>query len=349
MNYNMKKYIKNSILRGGLSILALALLSSCSDWTDVESIELKKADIAEQNPELYAEYLRNLCEYKKSEHTLVYTWFDNSEKAPYSRAHHITDLPDSIDIVSLMYPDNLATWELEDMESVRENKATKVIYSIDFESIKKAYNEKLKLATEEEPISEDFIGFLTDSLEYSLSLADKYRYDGICIGYAGKSRLHMRPNELKEYTENETAFIQIINDWHTRNPEKMITYEGKPQNLIDSSLLDDCVSILLSGKKATNENEFSYILSLAMVENIPDDRLGMIVMAVSLNDPNKEVGYFKNGSLAVQGLMNWAPATHNGTKVAAVGLYNASTDYYTVEGNYYYMKQLISSVNPAIK
>ena len=75
-----------------------------------------------------------ICEYKKSEHTLVYTWFDNSEKAPYSRAHHITDLPDSIDIVSLMYPDNLATWELEDMESVRENKATKVIYSIDFES-----------------------------------------------------------------------------------------------------------------------------------------------------------------------------------------------------------------------
>lgn len=345
----MKKYKKSSILRGWLSILALALLSSCSDWTDVESIEIKKADIAEQNPELYAEYLRNLHEYKKSEHTLVYVWFDNSEKKPYSRAHHITDLPDSIDIVGLMHPDKLEAWELKDIESVRENKATKVIYSIDFESIKEAYNAKMELTTEEEPMSEDFIGFLTDSLEHSLSLAEEYNYDGICIGYAGKSRIHMRPAELKEYTENEKAFIQIISDWHKRNPEKTITYEGKPQNLIDSSLLNDCVSILLSGKEATNENEFSYIFSLARIENVPENRLGMVVMAITLNDPNKEVGYFSNGSLAVQGLMNWAPSAHNSGKVAAVGLYNASTDYYTAEGNYYYTKQLISSVNPAIK
>lgn len=76
------------------------------------------------------------------------------------------------------------------------------------------------MATEDEPVALDFLDFLTDSLEYSLSLVQKYNYDGICIGYAGKSRLHMRPNELNQYIENETAFINIMRDWKKRNRRK---------------------------------------------------------------------------------------------------------------------------------
>lgn len=235
------------------------------------------------------------------------------------------------------------------MNQIRSEKATKVIYTIDFESIKAAYNAKLELATEEEPVAEEFLDFLTDSLEYSLSLAGKYNYDGICIGYAGKARIHMRPAELKEYTENETAFINIMNDWHKRNPEKVITYEGKPQNLINPALLDDCMSILISGKESTNENDLTYKMLLANVEGVPQKRFGMTVMATDLNDPNKTIGYFADGSLAMARLADWASSAHGGVTVKAVGIYNVSTDYYASAQSYFYTRQLISSVNPSVK
>lgn len=345
----MKILYRKSLKGITLILFSIFAFSSCSDWTDVESIDLKKPGIDGQNPALYAEYLQNLREYKKSDHKLVYAWYDNSQKHPFNRSHHLTDLPDSIDVVSMIYPEKLAEWELKEMEQVRREKAMKIIYSISFESIKAAYNAKLELATETEPVSIDFIGFLTDSLEHSLSLATQYNYDGICIDYAGKSRIHMRPNELKEYTENETAFIKIIRDWYKRNPQKIITYEGKPQNLIDPSLLGDCLSILISGKTATNKNELTYLLSLAAVEGVPTDRFGMVVMAIDLNDPNKKIGYFADGSLAITGLTDWAPAIHGGIEVKAVGIYNVSTDYYTSVRNYHYTRQLISSVNPSVK
>lgn len=345
----MKKYNKNNISLTLFSLLAVILMVSCDDCKEVETIDLDKADISKDNPELYAKYLENLHEYKKSNHVLVYAWVDNSEKNPFSRAHHITDLPDSVDIIGLIHPDKLADWELEDISKVRSEKATKVIYTIDFEAIKAAFNAKLEIATEDEPVALDFLDFLTDSLEYSLSLVQKYNYDGICIGYAGKSRLHMRPNELNQYIENETAFINIMRDWKKRNPEKIITYEGKPQNLIDTSLLDDCLSILISGKTAKAKDELTYTLLLANIDNIPKDRFGMVVMAIDLNDPNKSIGYFANGTVTMEGLADWAPVVHGEIKVNAVGVYNASTDYHTTVKDYYYLRKIISSVNPSVK
>ncbi len=75
-----------------------ALCTACSDWTDTEAFTVNETNIQEQNPDLYARYLANLREYRTTSHKWVYAWFDNSEKKPYSRAHHLTDIPDSIDV-----------------------------------------------------------------------------------------------------------------------------------------------------------------------------------------------------------------------------------------------------------
>ena len=84
-------------------------LGACSDWTDIEGIDIKQPNIQEQNPELYTKYLENLRQYKAdTEHKKVYAWFDNSEKKSVSRAQHLVDLPDSLDVVSLLCPDNLS-------------------------------------------------------------------------------------------------------------------------------------------------------------------------------------------------------------------------------------------------
>lgn len=342
----------NSIFRAILPVflsIPLLVAVSCSDWTETESIDLVEPNIENQNPELYAQYLANLREYKVSEHKSVNVWFDNSVKTPSSRAHHISSLPDSIDVVAHMYPDNLVDWEMKEMREIREKKAIKTIYSIDFEKIKAAYNAKLELAPEAEPIAVDFKDFCLDSLQYALSLVKKYNYDGICIGYTGKSMIHMESSEKKEYSENEKLFIGIVQDWCMRNVDKHIIFEGKPQNLIDKSILLNCKLILASGKDATNEDLLTYNFLLAAVDGVPQNRLGMIVSATSLDDPNKTIGYFGSGELAMKGLASWAQSHYNGISVTGVGIYNVSTDYYDASRTYNYTREIISSINPSLK
>ena len=86
----MKLY-KKSFKGIALAAFSVLALSACSDWTDSESIKLKEPGIDEQSPELYAKYLKNLREYKNSDHKIVYGWFDNSEKVPFSRGQHMSN------------------------------------------------------------------------------------------------------------------------------------------------------------------------------------------------------------------------------------------------------------------
>ena len=305
----------------------------------------------DQNPELYTKYLENLRQYKAdSEHKKVYAWFDNSEKVPFSRAHHLTDLPDSIDVVALMYPGNLENWELNEMTEIREKKGTKIIVPIDFDAIKAIYNAKLEVATEEEPVAKDFQSYLTDTLEYSLSWIKKYNYDGICIGYNGKSMLNMIEEEKLEYIANERLFIGIINDWRGRNSSKMFSYSGKPQNLMDKSLLTDCALILLSeGLEATDEYKYTYYLSLAVNEGVPTDRLAMMTSSISSDKNDTNTGYLINGERSLSAIAEWAASDHNGIVVAGIGIRNISTDYYNPAKSYQYTRNAISTLNPSIK
>lgn len=348
----MKANILHKLSRG-LALTALALLgTACDSWTEVESVKLREADVSRDNPELYTKYLENLRAYRKTEHKDVYVWFDNSVKDSYSRAHHITDLPDSVDVVSMMSPDNLATWEQEEMASVRQEKGMRVIYTIDYDTYKAEYKALVEKATASEgaePMSDDFIGFFTKSLEKALSLVGKYQYDGICVRYMGKLRQHMTTRELREYTAQENVFMKIIADWATRNPSALIAFEGNPQNVIDKTFFERCERVLLSGQQATNQDMLTFILSMALTEGVPANKIGMVVSATDFADQNKVVGYLKDGRLAMQGLAAWAPQTYNGVTVSAVGVYNANTDYYTSPVNYQNVRDIITSVNPTLK
>ena len=109
-------------------------------------------------------YLENLRQYKAdTEHKKVYAWFDNSEKNPASRAQHITSLPDSIDIVGLMCPSELATFEKEEIVTLRQ-KGTKVVYAISYDEIKAQYENLI--STQLELDIETAYWITTDAQEY---------------------------------------------------------------------------------------------------------------------------------------------------------------------------------------
>lgn len=323
---------------------------SCDDWTDIESIDIKQPSIEEQNPELYTKYLENLRQYKaEPEHKKVYGWFDNSEKSPSSRSQHLINLPDSLDAISLMYPENLVDWELEEIAETREKKGTKVIYTIDFDAIKFAYNSKSEVAKEKEPVTDDFKGFLIDTLQHSLSILKKYSYDGICIAYKGKSMRHLPENERREYIQNESCFIGIINDWIWRNPEANIAFVGKPQNLYDNSILKNCQLIFVWGTDATSVDMLTYTFSIAACDGVDKNRLGILVEPPLPNDLDKETGYFQNGKPAIQELSSWVKGSHNGLKVSGVAIYNISADYFNVSKDYMHTRNVIAALNPSIK
>ena len=178
MNFkNINRYL--------LTLLGLCMLStimSCSDWTDVDNKEYHISDIQNQNPKLYAKYLESLKAYKNEDHKVIYAWFDNSEKKPHHRSQHITNVPDSVDVIILEYPKNLADWELTEMDEVRTNKGTKVIYSIKLESIKADYLEVTENLAEEK----------AQLIANATAEANKKLEDAIAAGQIGRASCRER-------------------------------------------------------------------------------------------------------------------------------------------------------------
>lgn len=67
----MKRIVKNSLFTTILMVWGM-MYSSCEGWTDPESINIHYPTFEEQNPQLYADYIRDLKRYKDGEHKLVF-------------------------------------------------------------------------------------------------------------------------------------------------------------------------------------------------------------------------------------------------------------------------------------
>ena len=133
---------RNSIFKTLFSAMTLVAVASCSDWTDVESIKLNTPTIEEQNPELYAQYVKSLNEFKTSEHQVVITSIDNVSTIPTSRSQHLTDMPDSIDYICLNNIMEVSEVNASEMEEVRRL-GTKVLGLVDFDKIESAWKKIL--------------------------------------------------------------------------------------------------------------------------------------------------------------------------------------------------------------
>ena len=345
--------MKNNIL---LFALSLFLMVSCSDWTEIESIELKQPNFAEQNPELYAQYTQGLRDFKKSDHKATYVFYDNSVKQPTSRAHHITDLPDSIDVISLSDYTNLEEWELEEIKEVQEVKGTKVIFTLDFDAIKLAYERMVDDINnmdleegEEKPTVPSFVSVLVETVNKSLASINKYNLDGVSMAYKGKAINHMTEEEKRVHTIYENAFIKIAEDWQARNSDKMICFEGNPQNLIDKSILEKCEHILLQTAAAKNGSTMNYILNTVATEDIPVNKFIVMTETPSLDPTDENTGFWANGTHAMQNTAEWILSPHSGIEIAGIAIKGVKDDYFNSAKSYMYTRMAINTINPSPK
>lgn len=348
----MKRNKNNNISRMLLSMLALVLIaSSCSDWTDVESLDINQNGLPEQNPALYAKYLENLRAYKESDHKQAYVWFDNSEKAPSSRAHHITDLPDSIDVVNMVYPGDLADFELKDMEEIRSEKGTKIVYTVSYDAIKKQYDQMVIEETEknENYVAPDFITYLKEHTQTELAYANTYNYDGIIVGYKGLSTVYMTAAEKAAYQNAQEAFLQEITTWQSANSGKMMSFEGSPQFLLNKTILQSSKHIILNTLSSKSAGALSIQAMQALVEGVPTDRFMVAASIRSLDGSDTSTGYYDGNLRATTEAAYWVTSQENGFTKAGLAIYNVQGDYYNPANNYQYVKEAINIMNPAPK
>ncbi|SHE72270.1 glycoside hydrolase family 18 [Dysgonomonas macrotermitis] len=340
----MEKKNLNKILIFLLSFIAGGfLLTSCSDWTEDKSV-----DINQPTHPAYSKYLEKLRAYKSSDHSYIYAWFDNSEKAPYSRGQHMYDIPDSVDVVILMHPASLADFEVKEMQSLKTDKGTQVAYSVSYDAIQKTYEQMVKDETEKNENYEApaFLSYLKEKVDDLLALSSTYSYDGIIVSYKGQSTVYMTNEEKAEYTKNQEAFLSQISTWYNGNKSRFIVFEGSPQFLLDKTLLASCKHIIFNNMNETSANDLSVEVLEAMDTDVPTDRFIVAASATSLDPSDKKTGYYGDNRAIIEAAY-WVTEKGNGYTKAGLGIYNIQNDYYNITNVYQYAKKSINIMNPA--
>lgn len=333
-------------------ILSLVVaLSSCNDWTDTESLDLGDPSIESNNPALYKKYLENLRKYKESDHNVVYAWLDNSSTLPIAHASHMDYLPDSIDYIVLNRAENLADWEINEMEQVRK-KSTKVLTQIDFDAIKLEYDLMIQDKIDEGiDISKEptFISTLVNKTNTILTAIDTYNYDGLIICYKGKSILHMTQAEKDEYLAYQNAFMSIALKWSKNNQDKLFVFSGNPQNVIYDLPFDSFKHIIIPTTSALNQSGVTYHVSMALVEGVPTDRIVVTADMTSLDEADSKTGYWSDGSRSITSTAYWVVSSHESFNSVGIGIYNTSNDYYNPKFIFPTVREAISILNPSFK
>lgn len=324
-------------------------ISSCDDWTSQESLDIKVPTIENENNELYQQYLENLRNYKKTYHQLLIGWFDNSDKSYVSQGMHLSSLPDKVDIVSLMSPDNLNETELAEINVLRKDKGTKVIYTIDYDAIARNINSIISDANEAaqenpETVIPDFFELLDSELDKQFTVLSKYNYDGLCIGYIGFSSQFPTAIDAESTERIQNMIFSRLNKVWT----EVRLFAGLPENIIDRSRLEQFDYIVLQTQSALDMSMIDILAHASIQADVPADRIIVSALPKSLDPTDTKTGVFSDGSNAIVSTAKWMKTSGTFTK-AGLAVYNINNDYYNSESDYKSVRDAIEIMNPSPK
>ena len=316
------------------AILAVSV-TACSSWNDDESIDIKTPEKGD-----YGKYLERLREYKTTDHQAILAWFDNSTKVTTSRSHHMSDIPDSVDIAILTSPTDLVGFEVEDMRSLQQQKGTKVLLPIDFDQMQSIYD------AEDSTIESSFEEYVKTEVESLLATVKKYEYDGIAIGYKGKNTIYMTAETKSNYLNRQNIFLTAINGYFSQSSSQFAVFYGNPQFLESKTILPLCKHIIINTLGVSSADGLSIAISQASVADVPTDRFSVMVNTASLDAGDKNTGYF-GAERAIVSAANWVTEGNNVYKKTGLAINNIQNDYFNPTHRYLYSRQAINIINPA--
>lgn len=353
-----KKHKFNILLIATGLLMAFA---SCSDWTETESLQIKESNIETDNPDLYAQYLADLRHYRTTDHKVAYMWFDNAKGAPRSRGAQISVIPDSVDIVNLMNPDELSPAIIEEMKSARDNKGMQFVFTVSYLELEKEYEQYLlkKEAEEtkedgkeaetkkEEDKTDEFLAYAANFADRKLALADKYGYDGISVLFYGMKTLHLTEEAREAYLAREAAFMDKIAAWVNHNPGRLFLFEGYPQNLTNKALLQKAQFIVIRTESLKYATGLKQQVLLSIDEGVPVDRF--VVTASARDFTDEKAGYYfdANNELvpAIPVAAEWVDTYETAFTKAGLGIINGQNDYYDGPNSYRNIRTAITIMN----
>lgn len=336
-------------------------LTSCSDWTEVESLKLNTSTFEEQNPQLYADYLKDLIRYKSEEHKVLFVSFENPQDVPAKQAERLTVVPDSVDFICLNNPYVNSDTQAE-MVEIRK-KGTRTLYSIDYAGFESAWKEKAK----ENPnlTEEDALQYIDDCTNEMLAICDRYDFDGIVINYAGRSLVSLTETALAEYNARQQKFFGEVMNWRREHESKTLVFYGNVQYLVpeNMNMLDKFNYIMVTTASSTSANVVDLKINLAIqagidameitgetVNQVPNDRFIACVQLPQADDKDKVIGYWntedenRENQIAAIGAARWV--TQESLNYVREGIFvmNVHNDYYN--NTYGHIHEIIRIMNP---
>ncbi len=289
--------------------MALLLGASCSDWTEMETIDNTVLKPWEQDPALWADYTAALRDYKASEHYLSYARLHNSPEKASSEQDFMRCLPDSLDIVSLTNADNFSAYDAEDMSVMRE-KGTRVLYQVDYAARK---------------------------AEFSTEAALKTYLDGVIAA--------VRTNGLDGYSFttdplDAAATATIVATLSAAKTDgQLLVFEGNPLSVAeaDRAKLD---FVVLDTETAENTTDVRLqVLNATGYAGIP---AGKLLLAAEIDAPLQDADRTEYAAVErmAQCVVEYGP-------LAGFAAYNIAGDYYHADRNYSTIRQAIQTLNPS--
>lgn len=357
----MKKY-KQLIKCLMMAVLAVPALSSCSDWTDTESLEFDYVLPSEQDPDAYNAYLGLLREYKQSQHKIMIAKFDNSGDLVSGQSDRLAALPDSIDYVVLQEADNLKSLLVQDMNDIRQQKGTRTLYAISYADALAKYqailDEEGAAAQdseaqadgegEEQPETPAVDRFLEVAAQYvndRLALYDKYGYDGIVVVYSDPAYpAGLSEEEYAQLQARQEAFFAPIQAWAESHQEAAFIFEGYPQNVIDPAVFTQADYVVVTMLDAVSSDELVWAAEMALTEGVPSDRIVFGVTIPDMTDDKATDGYWDSDYAVVGAAYTVISPSGSFTK-AGLCVDNVEDDYFNVDYIYPHVREAIQIMN----
>lgn len=314
----MKAIIYN-IFACTLLLLACVLPIACSDWNEPEAVDLGINSPKEQNPELWASYMRVLNTYKQSKHYVAYARFDNSPEKPVNEGSCLRSLPDSLDIVTLCNPGNISDNDRDDILLLRE-KSTRVIYLVDYAAQTTTFTDAAALGVWLDKA-------IAEVTELNL---DGFAFTGIPL-YNG--------TDAEMTTRKEAARLIVSKLSEATDNDKLLIFEGNP-DFLEAGDIERLNYIVLNTANLTNVTELKL-----MIAGLPDSNVlphEKILLSARIGD---QIVDEKNEKQSAVPLMT--------DRVAAMGplgglaIHNIGNDYYNAKMNYETTRTAIQQMNPS--
>ncbi len=293
-----------------LPFAALLLAAvSCSDWTEMETVDNTVSKPWEQDPALWSDYTAALRAYKQSEHYLSYARLYNSPAQATSEQDFMRCLPDSLDIVTLTNADNFSAYDAEDMAVMRE-KGTRVLYQVDYAGRK---------------------------AEFADAAALKTYLDGVIAAVAahGLDGYSFTADPL-----DAAATASIVATLSAAKTDgQLLVFEGNPLSVAaaDRAKLD---YVVLDTEKAENTTEVRLqVLNATDYAGIAADRL---LLAAEIDAPLQDADRTEYAAVALMArcVVEYGP-------LAGFAAYNIAGDYYHADRNYSTIREAIQTLNPS--